>query len=89
MVKIAVKYGNITNLTISTTTMASEEKLHLQEFGFETLKHTRTDTVNYVNPCVLIKPLKSDASSTNWEFSDIEMLDLNNWDLRDIYADGC
>jgi GNAT superfamily N-acetyltransferase len=87
LLRAAIEWGRFDGLTIWSATLPVEAKTLLQNAGFEPLE--QDESLEGPRPTVLIRAVRDDVLPEDWVLDGISLLDLNNWDLRMIYSDGC
>jgi hypothetical protein len=93
LLQAVLQWGKFDRLAVWTVTLPTEVKTLLYNAGFNPLKKTesigRAHSVRAPRPMVLLKAVRRDIlAEADWVIAHRRLLDLDNWDLRMIYADN-
>jgi GNAT superfamily N-acetyltransferase len=87
LLKAAIQWGHFQDLTIWSATLLDEAQTVLRHHGF-TPVHAAGPIARDL-PTVLVRPADDGRLEADWVLADRRLLDVENWDLRMIYSDGC
>jgi GNAT superfamily N-acetyltransferase len=93
LLQAVIQWGKFNKLVLWTATLPPEVKTLLHNTGFRTLGKTesigRAHSVKAPRPMVLLRAVQQDLlKEGDWVVAQRRLLDLDNWDLRMIYADN-
>ncbi|MGH7962490.1 MAG: GNAT family N-acetyltransferase [Candidatus Binatia bacterium] len=86
LLRAAVRWGNFAALTVWSATLSDEVKALLQDTGFNLVAEGRGITRD--RRTLLMRPVRDDMLEADWVLTNLQLLDLANWDLRMIYSDS-
>lgn len=72
-------------IRIWTSTLPEDTKAILKDCGFKILKEKIG--VAEARPSILVRPTRDEMLNEEWIILNLELLDLNNWDIRMIFSD--
>lgn len=76
------------NLMTWAATLSRDEKLILQQHGFDAPEKPETSTDGAYFPSVMARPIHPDILETEWKLGNHRLLDITNWNLRPIFSDN-
>lgn len=88
LLKGAIDLGGFNKLFIWSISLSDENKKLLSDAGFEFKDPSGDEEKDADLPHILIRPVQEIDTQDGWMFEGNNLMDLSNWDLRAIYADG-
>jgi hypothetical protein len=83
LLSAAMSWGRFPELVTWTASLSDEEIRVLRDQGFAPVDPA--DTVRGC-PCILVRPLGTDARSSEWLLGGRKITDISNWDVRVLYS---
>jgi GNAT superfamily N-acetyltransferase len=88
LLQAAIQWGDFGGLTIWSATLPGKVKVLLKNRGFNFWEEINDPMRDVRRPTVLVRPVRQEMPQTDWFLGDLHLLELANWDLRQIYSDN-
>jgi hypothetical protein len=84
LLNASIKLGQFRYLSTWSESLSHEKKKMLKERGFSISTYVGEEDRDNFPPIILVNKI----ADNNWKINNCNILDVSNWDLRPIYADG-
>jgi hypothetical protein len=89
LLRTAIDWGGFDSLTIWSATLPEETRALLRDAGFEHVRPRLRDRTGRLEPNwpgFLIRPTMIDVDDDNWTVGGRDLLNISNWEMRQVYA---